>query len=185
MLFVSEKCFTFVKSNRKWRFCPIFNKFSSMKDRIRQIMESQHMTQQTFANFIGMSAASLSNIFNDRTKPTVKTVEAIKSKIPNLSTDWILFGSGSMYNDDKNASSPTLDTKPANSAEPTLDFSDDMPSGVAHVAPEPQPSSYVPRQQPAQIVKPEIRYAERPRRQITEIRIFFDDGTFETFAPKK
>lgn len=31
-----------------------------MKDRIRLVMESQHMTQGTFANFIGMSPASLS-----------------------------------------------------------------------------------------------------------------------------
>lgn len=76
-----------------------------MKDRIRQIMESQHMSQQTFANFIGMSAASLSSIFNNRTKPTLNTVEAIKSKMPRLSTDWLMFGRGSMFIDD----TPTTD----------------------------------------------------------------------------
>ena len=49
-----------------------------MKDRIKRLMESQHMTQQTFADFIGISSASLSSIFNGRTKPTLNTVEAIK-----------------------------------------------------------------------------------------------------------
>ena len=68
-----------------------------MKDRIRQIMESQHMTQQVFAEFIGVGSATLSSIFNDRTRPTLNIVEAIKKKIPNISTDWLMFGSGDMY----------------------------------------------------------------------------------------
>ena len=75
-----------------------------MKDRIKMIMESQHMTQQTFAQFIQISPASLSSIFNGRTKPTLAIAEAIKAKIPSLSTDWLLFGSGSMYMGDKSAS---------------------------------------------------------------------------------
>ena len=62
------------------------------------------MTQQTFANFIGINAASLSSIFNDRTRPTLNTVEAIKSKIPNLNTDWLMFGHGQMFNDTKGGS---------------------------------------------------------------------------------
>ena len=67
-----------------------------MKDRIRQIMESQHMTQQVFADYIGVGAATLSSIFNDRTRPTLNIVESIKKKIPNTNTDWLMFGSGDM-----------------------------------------------------------------------------------------
>ena len=68
-----------------------------MKDRIRQIMESQHMTQQLFADYIGQSPATLSSIFNGRTRPTLNIVEAIKKKIPHINTDWLMFGSGDMY----------------------------------------------------------------------------------------
>ena len=53
-----------------------------MKERIKKVMESQHMTQQVFAQFLEISPASLSSIFNDRTKPTLQIVEAIKRKIP-------------------------------------------------------------------------------------------------------
>ena len=60
-------------------------------------MESQHMTQQTFADFIGISTASLSSIFNGRTKPTLNTVEAIKGKFPTLSLDWIMYGVEPMF----------------------------------------------------------------------------------------
>ena len=36
-----------------------------------------------------------------------------------------------------------------------------------------------------EVVKQEIRYIEKPVRKITEIRIFFDDNTYETFRPEK
>ena len=67
-----------------------------MKDRIRQIMESQHMTQQVFADFIGLAPATLSSIYNERTRPTLSVVEAINKKIHNISTDWLMVVSGEM-----------------------------------------------------------------------------------------
>jgi hypothetical protein len=30
-----------------------------------------------------------------------------------------------------------------------------------------------------------VKYIDKPQRNITEIRIFFDDQTWETFVPKK
>ena len=35
------------------------------------------------------------------------------------------------------------------------------------------------------VVKQEIIYKEKPARNIAEIRIFYDDGTYETFTPNK
>ena len=63
-----------------------------MKDRIKQIMDAQQMSQQAFASFIDISPATLSSIFNGRTKPTISIIEAIKKKIPNINTDWLMFG---------------------------------------------------------------------------------------------
>ena len=51
-----------------------------MKDRIRDLMESLHKSQQEFAQMIEMSPASLSSIFNGRTKPTLTIVEAIRTQ---------------------------------------------------------------------------------------------------------
>ena len=36
-----------------------------------------------------------------------------------------------------------------------------------------------------EIIREEIKYVDRPQRKITEIRIYFDDLTFETFVPSK
>ncbi|MDY2634432.1 MAG: helix-turn-helix transcriptional regulator, partial [Prevotella sp.] len=71
-----------------------------MKDRIRQLMEAQRMTQQTFAQFVEISPATLSSIFTGRTKPTLNLVEAIIKKIPSVNLDWLMFGKGSMFADE-------------------------------------------------------------------------------------
>jgi len=161
-----------------------------MKDRIRQIMESQHMTQQVFAQFIEMSPASLSSIFNGRTKPTLNIVEAIKKKIPDISTDWIMFGTGSMYLGASTPSAP-LSERPFVADEPVLEF--DHPSS-------PTPASgYPPSENGSSLalhlngVKPtprnplreEVKIVDKPPRRVTEIRIYYDDQTWESFVPSK
>jgi transcriptional regulator with XRE-family HTH domain len=59
-----------------------------MKDRIREVMESLHMTQQEFAERTQIGAATLSNIFNGRSRPSLNVVELIKkSCIENASDE--------------------------------------------------------------------------------------------------
>lgn len=153
-----------------------------MKDRIKMIMESQHMTQQTFAQFIQMSPASLSSIFNGRTRPTINIVEAIKNKIPNISTDWLMFGIGDMYLDGLSAktapSTPVSDT----SESPMLDFEGDSttPSGSSETG-----FSHGVPSTPLKKVETVVKYVDKPQRKVTEIRIFYDDQTWETFVPKQ
>lgn len=154
-----------------------------MKDRIRQIMEAHHMTQQTFANFVGINAASLSSIFNNRTKPTLNTVEAIKSKIPNLNIEWLMFGHGSMFVSAGEDKDEVFSGNDQQGDETTLDFGGDVPDLFNR--PSDHPRQQLPKSSPANIVRQEVKYIERPQRQITEIRIYFDDLTYETFVPKK
>ena len=157
-----------------------------MKDRIRQIMESQHMTQQVFADYIQQSPATLSSIFNGRTRPTLNIVEAIKKKIPNISTDWLMFGVGDMYlplneplNDEENASNGTLQIQ-----NPMLDF-DATPSPTPQNAvQQPQNSNSV-RSTRLDLERQEVKTIDKLQRRITEIRVFYDDQTWETFVPQK
>lgn len=149
-----------------------------MKERIRKIMESQHMTQQTFAQFIGMSPALLSSIFNERTKPTINIVEAIKSKIPRISTDWLLFGIGDMYIESENKGSNNFYNNKISETS-FLNFSDDNST----------PSLFSPKKETfnsytQQVVEqPFIKNVASPQKRVTEIRIFYDDQTWESFYP--
>lgn len=156
-----------------------------MKDRIRQLMESQHMTQQTFADFIGISTASLSSIFTGRTKPTLNTVEAIRSKFSTINLDWLMYGQGPMFKDQADDSDVLTESNSQDgtlSLEGALDFSSSsspFSQGFGSSNSQRVPNT------PKPIVRTEVKYIDKPQRNITEIRIFFDDQTWETFVPKK
>lgn len=144
-------------------------------------MESKHMSQQVFAQYIEMSPASLSSIFNGRTKPTLNIVEAIKHKFPNINIDWLLFGTGDMY---KTIGQESVVNEPSvTSSEPVLDFD-------AAQAPTPQCIGYdQPRSNISsaarEIVREEVKYIDKPQRRVMEIRVYYDDLTFESFVPSK
>jgi len=153
-----------------------------MKDRIKKVMESQHMSQQTFALSIGMSPASLSSIFNGRTKPTLNIVEAIKDKIPKISTDWLIFGKGEMYLEETGATNNTSSPEPLLNKQPQLNF--DAPASTPSFFNEQPPA--VPKVEftPQKPERVEVKVIEKPQRKVTEIRIFYDDRTWESFYPE-
>lgn len=145
-----------------------------MKNRIRQIQESKQMTQREFAEVLGISPSSLSSIYNGHTSPTNNHVQAIHRRFPEISITWLMFGEGEMMDSENTADRPTNDTvapptekaAPAPSQEPAVE-------GVENAA-------------PGQVVVREIvKYTDKPQRKITEIRVFYDDGTFDTFSGKR
>lgn len=174
-----------------------------MKDRIRQLMESQHMTQQTFAEFLGISPATLSSIFNERTRPTLALVAAIKQKLKTVNTDWLLLGTGDMYLSDADSegkssvASQSLHQGDTMRQDDLFDSSSvpgDTSNGFPTMAKMEDIVPYGVRQQNASSrgyrQQQSQTYAQQPiesapRRQITEIRIFYSDQTWETFVPKK
>lgn len=156
-----------------------------MKDRIRKIMDSQGMSQQAFASFIDMSPATLSSIFNGRTKPTLNMVEAVKKKFPDISTDWLMFGKGDMYlstssegqntsasvhNDYRVADNLDMDANESTDRKPT-----DYDSECRHVA-----GFGTVANESCQTV---MKISDRPQRRIIEIKVYYDDHTYESFVP--
>lgn len=156
-----------------------------MKDRIRQIMESQNLTQQNFADMLALSPASLSSIFNDRTKPTMNHVEAIHKRFPNISLHWLMFGEGSMYT--KKPAAPDYSSTPSASGEQTLLFGDDaLEPAERSSRPDFPAQNIFSNSDNVQSQKIQnIKIIDKPQRKISEIRIFFDDQTWETFVAKK
>lgn len=136
------------------------------------------MTQQTFSQFLGISSAALSSIFNGRTKPTLNTVEAIHHKIPNISVNWLMFGIGSMYEDTPSVSTP----KDRNAQQPMLDFGS---SEAVSSTPSTKTSVEKVKVQVSAPKGGEVKNHNIVRREITEIRVYFDDQTYETFVPDK
>ena len=172
-----------------------------MKDRIRQLMLDKAMSQKSFAAELCIAEATLSGIFNGRTRPTNQTVSAIHECFPEVNVMWLMFGEGDMYT----SQAPSADTPDAlqegdaNGEEAPEQFSSmNAPQAVfdapamhqeraafgEHAMLGSHPSAHI---STAQVMQPQVQYIEKyidkPQRKITEIRIFFDDGTYETFTP--
>lgn len=173
-----------------------------MKDRIRQLMEDQHLTQQNFAQQIGISTATLSSIFNDRTKPSLLIVDAIHKKFPQVSLEWLLDGTLPMYINKVDApaayevdgmggvtgesSESVMGAFAHSSGEASLPFGSEV-SASSPTSPSlfEQPQHHGVNRTPKNIAQAAVKIIDKPQRKITEIRIFYDDQTWETFVPKK
>lgn len=154
-----------------------------IKDRIRMIMEREKVPPRVFAETIGVQQSTLSHILNDRNKPSLEVVMKVHQTYSYVNLEWLLYGKGEMIASVEDASivsssgdyQPSLfDENPVNSSKEPFNPENrkEMPLRNAENAPK-------------EIVKQEIRYIEKPARKITEIRIFFDDNTYETFRPEK
>ena len=147
------------------------------------------MTQQVFAQFIKISPATLSGIFNGRTNPSLNIVEAIKNSLPSISTDWLMFGTGPMYIDVSKGNQGTDAAAAASSAavadgrEALLDF--DTPQSALPSGGQPNVYGHGVNSTPKNIDTFLLKNVDKPQRKITEIRIFYDDQTWESFVPKK
>ena len=168
---------------------------NTMKDRIQQLMRHEGMTQQEFATTLELSPSSLSSIFNGRTNPTNNHVLAIHKRFPNINVNWLMFGEGDMYVDEEceggfgEADSGMMNQEGVSTVEPRPRTMEEGGVAASLFAPEQgymsnptESSEGVNVAQNANMVIREIvKYTDKPQRKITEIRIFFDDGTFETF----
>lgn len=172
-----------------------------MKDRIRKVMEWANLSQQDFAARLEVSPASLSSIFTGRTNPTSNHVNAIHRVFPEININWLMFGEGDMLiaGTGEQAGVAAGATSVPISEEGTaaaaanaavsgflfpvsdLDGSAERPVATAQSNPR-AAGHYSSRQQPSR-ERENVKYIERPVRKIKEIRVFFDDGTYESFTP--
>lgn len=150
-----------------------------MKDRIIEFMNYLQMKPSSFANATNIKLATLSQILNGRNNPSLEVVTKIRTAFPYLSYDWMISGEGPMCKEE-----PTLPFdenggfKTDENREFTAERTDDTENRKDFVP-------YQPQDQGKSAVTEEIRYIERSAKKIREIKIFFDDDTYETFVPQK
>ena len=157
------------------------------KDRIKQLMEDQHMTQQVFADFLDQSPATLSSIFNGRTRPTLNVIDAIKLKIPNINIEWLLYGLGDMYVTSNHAPQEKVSPPQQSAQEGMINF-DTPPSPTPNIRVVTAPTNVYQqgvKSTHPEYVREEIKIIDKEPRRVTEIRVYYDDQTYETFVPSK
>ena len=153
-----------------------------MKERIQKIMQKEAMNAGLFAEKIGISAASLSHILSGRNNPSLDVMMKIRKAFGYVSWEWLLEGVGEMEYAPTSADSvnPEL-LDPLSFDENALfapDGTDDLKNRKEFGV---KTSAFATKE----VVHEQVKYIEIPSKKITEIRIFFDNGTYETFRPEK
>lgn len=152
----------------------------SIKDRFKMVMDREKLTAGAFAESIGVAQATISHILGPRNKyPSMEVILRLHQRYSDINLQWLLTGEGNMSNNPDLSENDDFDyplftentENPSNGPEE----SENRKEMTAKTLPN----------EPKEIVKQEIIYKERPPRKITEIRIFFDDNTYETFKPEK
>jgi transcriptional regulator with XRE-family HTH domain len=68
-----------------------------MKERLLEFLRAENKSSAQFAEEIGVQPSGVSHILSGRNNPSLDFVLKMLEKYKFLSTDWLLFGKGSMY----------------------------------------------------------------------------------------
>ena len=145
-------------------------------------MQKEEMTAAQFAEKIGLSPSSLSHILNGRNNPSLDVVMKIHKACNYVNLPWLIYGEGDMEWKAEVSKSEETGIVGVSLFDESAFFTPEVTEereNRKEMAPK------APVYAPKEIVREEIKYIEKPARKITEIRIFFDNGTYETFRPDK
>jgi transcriptional regulator with XRE-family HTH domain len=143
-----------------------------MKDRILEFLRRENKTSAQLAEDIRVQPSGISHILSGRNNPSLDFILKMLEKYPFLSTEWLLFGKGSMYREPTMGdlfAGMDLDQKPVKSES----------------APEarrlPEAASPAPEYEADETT--ETRTVSDQR--VVRIVWFYNDNTFEEFFPVK
>lgn len=91
-----------------------------MKERILEFLRSENKSSAQLAEEIGVQPSGISHILSGRNNPSLDFVLKMLEKYPYLSSDWLLFGKGTIYKEVKsqNLFDETIDMKADSIKEP-------------------------------------------------------------------
>jgi len=144
-----------------------------MKDRILEFLKAENKSSAQFAEEIGVQPSGISHILSGRNNPSLDFVLKMLEKYHFLSTEWLLFGRGSMYKDSR---MQTLfeENKYSNQDKVLNIFENDAIS----------------KQDADKAITPDRSESSRQRTandksgSLSRIIWFFDDNSFEEYFPR-
>src|SRR5450759_5399064 len=143
-----------------------------MKERLLEFLKAENKSSAQFAEEIGVQPSGISHILSGRNKPSLDFVIKMLEKYKFLSTDWLLFGKGTMYRE--------------NSVQTLFDNLDPVRESNNIISePELHDSKSVPGimedKEIRQVDKVSKKFKDSPVRRIVW---FYDNNSFEEFYPE-
>lgn len=145
-----------------------------MKDRIEEIMQKIGVSSSQFAKIIGMKQASLSHILTGRNNPSLDVVMKINQAFPDINLKWLLYGEGEM--------GTPYNISDTNENEEISDSENEYPIFPKSMLDE---FSTAEQRSSARDSSSIGQKTNVPTRKVVEIRVFYNDGTYETFLQLK
>jgi len=148
-----------------------------MKNRIKEIMDNEDMSPAQFADRLNINRAVISHILNGRNNPSLDVVTKILADFDYINPEWLISGNGSIYKEGHSGSS-TLITKERD----LFNQSDINSSNLKSVIENPKEKGLNDASRDIQdsvIQHGSVNFTRN--RKITQIIIYYDDNTFETF----
>ena len=143
-----------------------------MKERILQFLKEENKTSAQFAEEIGVQPSGISHIVSGRNNPSLEFVIKMLERYNYLSTDWLLFGKGEMYNIKQTPSlfdEYSTSTKAKNNLFEQFDnLADNNNAKISRITLETQTA--------------EAKEKNSEQKNVSKIVWFYDDNTFEEFV---
>ncbi|SBV90714.1 helix-turn-helix transcriptional regulator [uncultured Dysgonomonas sp.] len=161
-----------------------------MKDRIRLIMEREHLTPSAFADRLQLGRAVISHILNGRNNPSLDVVTRILSKVNYINPDWLLTGNGDMVKTEggktstmQQISAPSSNNFSPGQNQPDLFSQNSVSPTISPVETEYRKENIVEQAQNIheKTINQTVIYQKASERKISKIIIYYSDNTFETF----
>lgn len=147
-----------------------------MKERVVEFLRAENKSSAQFAEEIGVQPSGISHILSGRNNPSLDFVLKMLERYKYLSSDWLLFGKGSMYKESGGMKS--LFEQTLFDQQSALDSKKDeknLPPAKNEASPD-------------QIIEAQKELSSEKRnldRFVEKIVWFFSDGSFEEYNPGK
>jgi Helix-turn-helix. len=148
-----------------------------MKERIKLIMENENLTPAKFADRLQINRAIISHILNERNNPSLDVVTKILGEMNYINPEWLLNGTGNMY---KNGINTDSIPKEPDLFHQTSLKSEDMSDEVEKRREIELKQTVNSRQTTENKLIETLKSVDK---KITQIIIYYNDHTFETFTP--
>lgn len=164
-----------ISTNKKYEFM-------TARERLLKIIELEGRSSKQFAEMVGVSAGTISNIANGRNNASLDVLQRVRARFPKYAVKWVYEGLGDMYSDTYDGQ----DSQGSRSGQDGLGSHDRQDVELDLFIPEATKEELQPEAATLPIDGDgQSRAMNRSdvslgvNRTITKIVVFYSDGTFE------
>jgi transcriptional regulator with XRE-family HTH domain len=145
-----------------------------MKERLLEFLRNENKSSAQLAEEIGVQASGISHILSGRNNPSLDFVIKMLEKYQFLSTDWLLFGKGTMYKEPKMQNLFDYDSESSRESNETQSKND-------KIKPEIDFQEVIVRKSNSD----SVNTVNKSTSEVVKIVWFYENNSFEEYLPRK